>query len=142
MGRLSVHRENTLRGREAIAWFFANKRNLRLPQGSVLRAAWARKDGSPAPGITFLIAVSKRTAKRAHDRNQLKRWIRAAIAETPEWYELEQALKASNTQLFLLFSPLGPPSAAVNWGSIQNAVKSAALIQHSKFSIQHSQPQE
>lgn len=114
---LSVNRANTLRGREAIAAFFAQKRNIRLPQGCVLRAAYTSQP-SEEPGLRFLIVVSKRIAKRAHDRNQLKRWVRAAIAEIPAFSEIDEQARASGQLITLLLSPTAPPSKSVNWESI------------------------
>ncbi|HET6512792.1 MAG TPA: ribonuclease P protein component [Candidatus Kapabacteria bacterium] len=139
---LSVSRKNTLRGREAISTFFEQKRNLRLPFGCVLRAAYLATPSPEHPGLDFIITVSKRIAKRAHDRNQLKRWVRAAIAQVPEFAEIEQKAKDSCLHITLLLSPTSPPSLRVNWGSVLQAVKAVATqAQNSAFRIQHS-PQE
>ena len=140
--RVSVSRKNTLRGREAIAAFFEQKRNLRLPYGCVLRAAYRALPDPATAGLSFVITVSKRVAKRAHDRNQLKRWVRAAIAETPEFADFEQKAKDSGLHITLLLSPTSPPSLRVNWESILESVRAVATqTQNSAFRIQHS-PQE
>lgn len=135
--RVSVSRANTLRGREVIADFFFQKRNLRMPQGSVLRVSSTVQQLSE-PGLIFLIVVSKRTAKRAHDRNQLKRWIRAAVGETSNFHELEALALTSQLEITLLFSPTGPPSPSVNWDSILRSVRSAAQLLYTKLQAQYS----
>ena len=132
-----MNRANTLRGREAIAAFFAQKRNIRLPNGCVIRAAYSSQL-STDPGLKFLIVVSKRTAKRAHDRNQLKRWVRAAIGQLPQFAEIDEASKELGHQLILLISPIAAPSKSVNWESIRNSVAAIAeklRNQNSEFRI-------
>jgi ribonuclease P protein component len=134
---ISVSRANTLRGREAIAAFFAQKRNMRLPQGCVLRAAYSSQP-STDPGLKFMIVVSKRIAKQAHDRNQLRRWVRAAIAQIPAFSEIDELLSESGNQMILLISPSAPPSKDVNWDSILRSVEAIPAklrIQNSEFRI-------
>jgi ribonuclease P protein component len=134
---ISVNRANTLRGREAIAAFFAQKRNIRLPQGCVLRVAFLVQT-SEHRGLKFMIVVSKRIAKRAHDRNQIKRWVKAAIGQIPAFAELDEQARESGKELILLLSAVGPPSKDVNWktilGSVE-AIPSKISIQNSEFRI-------
>jgi ribonuclease P protein component len=136
---ISVNRANTLRGREAIAAFFAQKRNIRLPNGCVIRAAYTSQP-SPDPGLKFIIVVSKRIAKRAHDRNQLKRWVKAAIGQISQFAELDQQAKDAGHELILLISPSAAPSKSVNWESILTSIEAiAAKTQSSVLSTQSSQ---
>ena len=136
---ISVNRANTLRGREAIAAFFAQKRNIRLPHGCVIRAAFSSQP-SPDPGLKFIIVVSKRIAKRAHDRNQLKRWVKAAIGQTPAFAELDQQVTESGSELILLISPNAAPSKGVNWQSILSSVEAVAARTQSTILTTHHSP--
>lgn len=138
---ISVNRSNTLRGREAIAAFFATKRNLRLPQGCVIRAAYTSQP-SEDPGLQFIIVVSKRIAKRAHDRNQLKRWVRAAIGQIPAFSELDQRAEEARMLITILLSPIAPPSRGVNWESILRSVEAIPdklRIQPAELRIENSE---
>jgi ribonuclease P protein component len=122
---ISVNRANTLRGREAIAAFFAQKRNIRLPNECVIRAAYTSQP-SADPGLKFIIVVSKRIARRAHDRNQLKRWVRAAIGQIPLFAEIDAHARDAGRELILLISPSAAPSKSVNWESILSSVQATA----------------
>jgi hypothetical protein len=85
-----------------------------------------------------MIVVSKRIAKRAHDRNQLRRWVKAAIAQIPAFSEIDEDLRESGSQMVLLISSFAPPSKGVNWESILRSVEAIPAklrIQNSKFRI-------
>lgn len=138
---ISVNRANTLRGREAISAFFAQKRNIRLPNGCVIRAAYSSLP-SQDPGLKFIIVVSKRIAKRAHDRNQLKRWVRAAIGRFPAFSELDESARESGQEIILLIAPTAAPSKGVNWESVLHSVEAvAAKIPSSVLSPHHTPTQ-
>jgi RNase P protein component len=86
---LSVDRQHSLAGRDTLDWFFANRKWIRLGQNSIIECAWAKRAlPESESGIRFLLLAPKRSYKRAHDRNKIKRWLRAAIAEVPEFYIL------------------------------------------------------
>ena len=136
---ISVNRANTLRGREAIAAFFAQKRNIRLPNGCVIRAAYASQPSSQ-PGLKFLIVVSKRIAKRAHDRNQLKRWVRAAIGQISHFAQMDEQARDLGQELIVLLSPTAAPSKGVNWESILRSVQAVAKKAQSSVLAPQSSP--
>lgn len=116
-------RDHTLRGRRSLEWFFSNRRWVRL-QSPVLRVAYALRplpEGESA--IQFLILASKRDMKRAHDRNRAKRWIRAAIAQTPSFAQIERQFP-SRQALIMLHCAVTPDS--IKYSDILAAVTEAA----------------
>jgi ribonuclease P protein component len=115
---LSVDRNHSLSGRDTLDWFFANRKWIRLGQNSFIECAWAKR---PLPeseeGVRFLLLAPKRSYKRAHDRNKIKRWLRAAIAEVPEFSSLETELTLQNEQLLVMLR-ISKPIREVQWDEI------------------------
>lgn len=125
--RLSIHRGNTLRGRTTITEFFDTKVNLRLETRQPIRAAYSiQYETFAEERLVFLIMTSKRVAKRAHDRNQLKRWLRAGIAENPRYAELRDQLAFGHMTATLLLTPTLAPGPDMNWPRVQIAVTEVA----------------
>jgi ribonuclease P protein component len=121
--RLSVDRKHSLAGRDTLDWFFANRKWIRLGQNSIIEGAWAKRplpESSSAmreSGIRFLLLAPKRSYKRAHDRNKIKRWLRAAIAEVPEFSTLETQLVNRGEQVFVMMR-ISKPIRDVRWAQI------------------------
>ncbi len=126
MDRLSVDRKHSLAGRDTLDWFFANRKWIRLGQNSIIECAWAKR---PLPesesAIRFLLLAPKRSYKRAHDRNKIKRWLRAAIAEVPEFSTLEAQLTSRGEQALVMMR-VSKPIRDVKWGMIVSEVKTVA----------------
>ena len=100
---LLVDRKHSLSGRDTLDWFFANRKWVRLGQNSIIECAWAvRVLPESEAGIRFLLLAPKRSYKRAHDRNKIKRWLRAAIAEVPEFSALETQLMDRSEQVLVM----------------------------------------
>ncbi len=68
-------------------------------------------------GIRFLLLAPKRSYKRAHDRNKIKRWLRAAIAEVPEFFAIETEL-ATRSEQALVMLRISKPLKDVTWAQI------------------------
>lgn len=124
--RLSVDRRHSLSGRDNLDWFFANRKWVRTGSNSIIECAWAKRllPESEA-GIRFLLLASKRSHKRAHDRNKIKRWLRAAISEIPAFAEIESELSSSREQ-FLVMMRISKPVRELEWPSILGEVKKIA----------------
>ncbi len=124
--RLTLDRRHSLAGRENIAWFFANRKWIRLSslndRSSILESAWAKR---PLPagdaGIRFLLLAPKRSYKRAHDRNKMKRWLRAAITKA-EFLELEEKVVANSEQILLMMR-ISKPIREVTWAAVLEDVR-------------------
>lgn len=71
----------------------------------------------PEAGIRFLLLAPKRSYKRAHDRNKIKRWLRAAIAEVPEFSALEMLLTSRGEQVLVMMR-IAKPIRDVKWAQI------------------------
>ena len=118
MKRLSVDRKHSLNGRDTLDWFFANRKWIRLGQNSIIECAWAKRSlPETEAGIRFLLLAPKRSYKRAHDRNKIKRWLRAAIAEVPEFSSLETELTSRGEQLLVMMR-ISKPIREVKWAQI------------------------
>jgi ribonuclease P protein component len=115
---LSVDRKHSLSGRDTLDWFFANRKWVRLGQNSFIECAWAKR---PLPesetGIRFLLLAPKRSYKRAHDRNKIKRWLRSAIVEVPEFYSLEMELTSRGEQVLVMMR-ISKRMRDVKWAQI------------------------
>ena len=126
MKRFSVDRQHSLAGRDTLDWFFKNRKWIRLGQNSIIESAWAKR---PLPeseaGIRFLLLAPKRSYKRAHDRNKIKRWLRAAIAEVPEFSSLETELTSRGEQLLVMMR-ISKPIRDVKWAQILDEVHAIA----------------
>ena len=123
MSRLTIDRQHSLSGRDNLDWFFANRKWIRVSGNTTIEAAWAKR---PLPvddrlcteaGIRFLLLAPKRSYKRAHDRNKIKRWLRAAISEVPEFSTLESQLAARGEQLLVMMR-ISKPIGELKWPSI------------------------
>ena len=77
----------------------------------------------------------KRSYKRAHDRNKIKRWLRAAIAEVPEFSTLEAQLSSRSEQVLVMMR-IAKPIRDVKWGMIVSEVRTVA---HSKLVNAHGE---
>ncbi len=76
-------------------------------------------------GIRFLLLASKRSHKRAHDRNKIKRWLRAAIAEVHEFSTLETQLAARGEQVLVMMR-ISKPVREVKWDEVVENVRRIA----------------
>ncbi len=137
MERLSVDRRHSLSGRDTLDWFFANRKWIRLGQNSIIECAWSKRslpeasstipEASPTAqesesAIRFLLLAPKRSYKRAHDRNKIKRWLRTAIAEVPEFPSLESQLLSRNEQVLVMMR-ISKPIRDVKWVQIVEEMK-------------------
>lgn len=130
--RLTADRRHTLRGKRTLDWFFQNRRWLRIESRAV-RAAYALRPLSEGDTpIQFLLIASKRDMKRAHDRNKTKRWLRAAIVDTPMLGDIERRM--GDLQLLLLLQVSAPPSQ-MDYEQIRSAVSSVAMTLATKLKI-------
>jgi ribonuclease P protein component len=118
MTRISLDRPHALRGKKTLEWFFANRKWVRSARLSVVECGWAIR---PLPedevAIRFLVLASKRSYKRAHDRNKIKRWLRAAVSETAEWVALESSLALRGQQLVIMLR-ISKPLPSVKWQDV------------------------
>ena len=133
MSRLNVDRKHSFSGRENLAWFFANRKWIRGE--GIVEAAWAKRPlpvddrSSNEAGIRFLLLASKKSYKRAHDRNKIKRWLRAAIHEVPEFAEIEATLSSEGRQAIIMLR-ISKPVEELKWSSIlENMQSIAATLQ-------------
>src|SRR5687767_8288888 len=92
--RTRVNRARILRSRKEIEQFFKEKRWLttRSSRVQAAYAIWPAKEGEES--LQFLFVVTKRNVPKAHDRNQLKRWLRAAAHETQEFESVAAKMRA------------------------------------------------
>ena len=126
MTRISLDRPHALRGKKTLEWFFANRKWVRTARLAVIECGWAER---PLPeneaAIRFLILASKRSYKRAHDRNRIKRWLRAAVAEVRDFGALESSLAERQLQLLVMLR-ISKPLTSVKWADIVNDMQSIA----------------
>ena len=124
--RLSLDRDHALRGTKTLDWFFANRKWIRTAKLHVVECAWAERPlpEGEAP-IRFLILASKRSYKRAHDRNSIKRWLRAAVNQVPPFVELETFAKNRGVQLVIMMR-ISRPLRDASWAAILSDVQSIA----------------
>jgi len=116
--RLSLDRGHTLRGDKTLDWFFANRKWIRTAKLQVVECGWAER---PLPelesSVRFLILAPKRSYKRAHDRNRVKRWLRAAVNQSPVFAELESSLTEQGLQLLIMLR-ISKPLTTLLWETI------------------------
>jgi ribonuclease P protein component len=123
MPRLTFDRRHSFNGRDNLDWFFTNRKWIRLGPNSMIEAAWAKRQLQEGEmGILFLLLASKRSHKRAHDRNKIKRWLRAAIAEVPEFAALESQFAARGEQLLVMMR-ISKPIRDVKWAETLQETK-------------------
>ena len=127
--RVAPDRAHTLSGRDDLAWFFQHRRWMRSKSGPVsVDCCWAtRPKPAGEPALRMLFLATKRDHRRAHDRNRMRRWMRAAVLETPALAALEQAMQARELQLLVMFR-ISRPRAEVAWANVQ-----AAVAEHAAF---------
>jgi ribonuclease P protein component len=126
MSRLSIDRRHSFAGRENLSWFFANRKWVRVANRFV-EAGWAKRsqpEGDAA--IRFLILASKRSHRRAHDRNQIKRWLRAAIAEVPTFLSIESECQSHGEQVVVMLRT-SKPMKELKWEEILKDVERIAV---------------
>jgi ribonuclease P protein component len=126
MTRISLDRPHALRGKKTLEWFFANRKWVRTARPTIIECGWAER---PLPddeaAIRFLILASKRSYKRAHDRNLVKRWLRAAVNATEDFSTIESSLAERSTQLLVMLR-IAKPLASVKWPDIVSDMQSIA----------------
>ena len=121
--RITPDRQHTLGGKKNLDWFFANRKWIRTAGNSVVEAAWAKRDlpeGETA--IRFLFMAAKKSYKRAHDRNQIKRWLRAAITEVAGYANVERVMAEKNQQILVMLR-ISKAMEDVSWDSILTEVR-------------------
>jgi ribonuclease P protein component len=126
MTRISLDRPHALRGKKTLEWFFANRKWVRTARLSIVECGWAERplpEGEAA--IRFLILASKRSYKKAHDRNKVKRWLRAAVAEIESLPSLESTLAERHIQLLIMLR-ISRPLASVKWPEIISDLEAIA----------------
>ena len=124
--RLSLDRDHALRGSKTLEWFFANRRWVRTAKLHVVECSWAERPlpESEAP-VRFLILAPKRSYKRAHDRNRIKRWLRAAVNQVSAFAELESCVKERVVQILIMMR-ISKPIREIDWVTIVSDVESIA----------------
>ncbi len=132
MDRLSIDRKHSLAGRDNLNWFFANRKWLRTsaggdaPRCAIIECAWAKRPlAEGEAGIRFLFLASKKSYKRAHDRNKIRRWLRAAITETTVFAELEASMLTRGEQLLVMMR-VSKPMREIGWKKIRENIESIA----------------
>ena len=138
MAHLTLDRKHSFAGRKNLDWFFANRKWIRTSSLAVTECAWAKR---PLPlgeaGVRILLLASKRSYKLAHDRNKIRRWLRAAITETEEFSQLEETMLAraddrssrddrSSAEQLLLMMRISKPIRAVQWDAIVSEMHAIA----------------
>lgn len=124
--RLSLDRDHALRGTKTLDWFFANRKWIRTAKLQVVECAWAERPlpEGEAP-VRFLILAAKRSYKRAHDRNRIKRWLRAAVNQVPAFAELESYVKEHGVQVLIMMR-ISKPIRDLEWPVIVSDVERIA----------------
>jgi ribonuclease P protein component len=128
MSRLTLNRSHSFSGEKNLDWFFRNRKWIRTAGNSLVEAAWAiRELPEGEPGLRFLLLASKRNYKRAHDRNKIRRWLRAAITEAKEFASLEETIAAGSKQLLVMMR-ISRGMHEVQWDHVKSEV--GAIVRH------------
>ena len=137
-----VDRSRTLRGLRDIEWFLETKRPIRSSSGGKMRitGAWSKRPLGDLAPIQFLFLVAKRSVREAHDRNKLRRWMREAVKNTLEFYEIELLAKESESQVLIMLRASNPPGKNVQFRSISSDVRELAQNLVLKLSSIETQP--
>ncbi|MEO6938592.1 MAG: ribonuclease P protein component [Candidatus Kapaibacterium sp.] len=137
-----LDRSRTLRGLRDIEWFLQTKRPIRSLSGIKMQisGAWSKRPIGDLEPIQFLLLVSKRSVKEANDRNQLRRWMREAVRNTSEFYEIELLAKKSESQVIIMLRASNPPSKNIQFHSISNEIRDLAQNLVLKLSSIETQP--
>jgi len=128
MSRLTLNRSHSLSGKKNLDWFFANRKWIRTAGNSLVEAAWATRElPEGEAGIRFLLLASKRNYKRAHARNKIRRWLRAAITETEGFASLEDMIVPKGKQVLVMMR-ISKPLPEVKWDQVRSEV--GAIARH------------
>jgi ribonuclease P protein component len=101
--RITFDRRHSLSGKKNLDWFFANRKWVRTAGNTLIEAAWATRElPEGEAGLRILILASKRSHKHAHDRNRIKRLLRATIPEVEDFARIETEMNGSGKQLLLM----------------------------------------
>ena len=128
---LAIDRRHSFSGQKNLDWFFANRKWVRIgakgvPSKNIVEAAWALR---PLPeseaGVRFLLLAPKRNYKHAHDRNKIRRWLRAAISEVELFAHTEDRMLENSRQLIVLMR-VSKPLPNLNWSAILDDVRTIA----------------
>lgn len=120
--RTRVDRARVLRSRKEIEQFFKEKRWLTTRNSKVQAAyaIWPAEEGKDS--LQFLFLVTKRNVPKAHDRNQLKRWLRAAVHEVGGFEAIAQQMQNENRRLILMLTISTSPEE-IDWGVVLSDVR-------------------
>ncbi|HET6400470.1 MAG TPA: ribonuclease P protein component [Candidatus Kapabacteria bacterium] len=125
--QLTLDRRHSFSGKKNLDWFFANRKWVRTSPLAVTECAWAKR---PLPlgeaGVRILLLASKRSYKLAHDRNKIRRWLRAAITQTEAFPQIEETMLARGEQLIIMLR-ISKPVRAVQWDAIVSDVHTIAV---------------
>ena len=124
--KITLDRRHSFSGRDNIDWFFKNRKWIRAAKLELVECSWAvRSLPEGEASIRFLLLAPKRNYKRAHDRNKIKRWLRAAISKAEDFDAIEETLAAQSKQL-LVTMKISKPIAVVRWNAILEDVRQIA----------------
>jgi ribonuclease P protein component len=122
-----MDRRHSLSGTKTLEWFFANRKWVRSSRLTIVECCWAlRPLPEGEPSVRFLVMAPKRSYSRAHDRNRIKRWLRAAVTETPAFLEIESTVQTQARQLLIMLR-VSKPLAALSWHGIADDVLTVAV---------------
>jgi ribonuclease P protein component len=124
--RISLDRRHSLAGRDNIDWFFAHRKWIRSAKLELVECSYAVR---PLPdreaAVRFLLFAPKRNYKRAHDRNKIKRWLRAAITGADDFGEIQKKMDSEGKQLLVTIK-ISKPIPDLKWnGIVEDIVKIA-----------------
>ena len=145
---LTLTRRHSFSGKKNLDWFFANRKWIRTSALSLTECCWAKRalpldaasfrhersskddrSSQTEAGIRFLLLASKRSHKHAHDRNKIRRWLRAAITETEEFSQLEETMLSRGEQLLVMMR-VSKPVPEVKWAVVLDDVRQ--IVAHLK----------
>ena len=123
---VTIDRQHSFSGKKNLDWFFANRRWVRITRSNLVEAAWAVRELplEEAP-LRFLFLAPKRFYKPAHDRNKIRRLLRAAIAEEGIFAAIEQGMHDRNQQLLVMMR-ITKPIMSVKWEQVLDDVRRIA----------------
>jgi len=136
--RLTLDRRHSFSGKRNLDWFFENRKWVRTAGNTLVEACWAVRplpEGEAA--LRFLLLAAKRSHKRAHDRNKIKRWLRAAITEVAEFGEFESAMQSNGRQALVMLR-ISRPVSEVRWEKILLDVRAIALHVSKRLNLRES----
>ncbi|HWF45349.1 MAG TPA: ribonuclease P protein component [Candidatus Kapabacteria bacterium] len=128
---LAIDRRHSFSGQKNLDWFFANRKWVRVSvkgvaSKSIVEAAWASRSlPEGEAGVRFLLLAPKRNYKHAHDRNKIRRWLRAAISEVELFARIEDRMQESSQQSIVMMR-VSKPLPNLNWSAILDDVRKIA----------------